>query len=99
MLVTCGRESLRDPSDGTAVTADRDMRYQPTWRADLTGQDGEWRSIPLPDAFGSARTLLELKYVLDPPPWMATLIEQLVPWRVSFSKYAAAMTASVPAAC
>jgi hypothetical protein len=30
---------------------------------------------------------------------MATLIEQLAPWRVSFSKYAAAMAASAPAAC
>jgi hypothetical protein len=29
---------------------------------------------------------------------MAALIEELAPWRVSFSKYAAAMTASVPAA-
>jgi hypothetical protein len=94
MLVTCVRESLRDPKDGTAVTVDRDLRYQLPCRGDLTGQDGEWRSIPLPDAYGSARALVELKYVLDPPPWMTALIEQLDPWRVSFSKYAAAMTAS-----
>ena len=122
MLVTCVRESLRDPRDGTAVTVDRDLRYQPTRRCDtnalksvgehsaaclvaamprcgLIGQNGEWRSIPLPDASGPAAGLLELKYVLDPEPWMAALIEQLAPWRVSFSKYAAAMTASAPAAC
>ena len=99
MLVACVRESLRDPRDGTAVTVDRDLRYQPTSRGDLIGQNGEWRSIPLPDASGPAAGLLELKYVLDPEPWMATLIEQLAPWRVSFSKYAAAMTASAPAAC
>jgi hypothetical protein len=94
MLVICVRESLRDPKGGTAVTVDRDLRHQPTCRGDLTGQDGEWRSIPLPGASGSSRALLELKYGLDPPPWMAALIEQLDPWRVSFSKYAAAMTAS-----
>jgi len=99
MLVACVRESLRDQRDGTAVTVDRDLRYQPTCRGDLIGQNGEWRSIPLPDASGPNAGLLELKYVLDPEPWMATLIEQLAPWRVSFSKYAAAMTASAPAAC
>jgi VTC domain len=110
MLVTCVRESLRDPRDGTAVTVDRDLRYRPTCRWDANalesvclanspGALGEWRSIPLPDAPGRATALLELKYVLDPEPWMATLIEELAPWRVSFSKYAAAMTASVPAAC
>jgi hypothetical protein len=109
MLVTCVRESLRDPRDGTAVTVDRDLRYQPTCRWDAhalesvflengAGALGEWRSIPLPDAPGRATALLELKYVLDPEPWMAALIEELAPWRVSFSKYAAAMTASVPAA-
>jgi hypothetical protein len=110
MLVTCVRESLRDQKDGTAVTVDRDLRYQPTCRwdtnalksvflANSAGALGEWRSIPLPDAPGRATALLELKYVLAPEPWMATLIEQLAPWRVSFSKYAAAMTASAPAAC
>jgi hypothetical protein len=99
MLVTCVRESLRDLRDGTAVTVDRDLRYQPTCRRDLIGEGGTWRPIPLPDAFGHASALLELKHVLQPEPWMATLIEQLAPWRVSFSKYAAAMTASAPARC
>jgi hypothetical protein len=97
MLVTCVRESLRDPKDGTAVTVDRDLRYQSTSRGDLIGEGGAWRSIPLPDSSGSATALLEVKYSLDPEPWMGTLIEQLAPWRVSFSKYATAMTAS--AAC
>ncbi len=108
MLITCVRESLRDPRDGTAVTVDRDLRYQPSFRWDTNALksvslansgNGEWRSIPLPDAPGRATALLELKYVLDPEQWMAALIEQLAPWRVSFSKYAAAMTASMPAAC
>lgn len=99
MLVACVRESLRDLRDGTAVTVDRDLRFQPTCRGDLIGEGGTWRPIPLPDASGHASALLELKHVLQPEPWMATLIEQLAPWRVSFSKYAAAMTASAPAAC
>ena len=97
MLVTCIRESLRDPKDGTAVTVDRDLRYQSTSRGDLIGEGRAWRSIPLPDSSGTATALLEVKYALDPEPWMGTLIEQLAPWRVSFSKYATAMTAS--AAC
>jgi hypothetical protein len=94
MLVTCIRESLRDPKDGTAVTVDRDLRYQSTSRGDLIGEGRAWRSIPLPDSSGTATALLEVKYALDPEPWMAALIEQLAPWRVSFSKYATAMTAS-----
>ena len=99
MLVACVRESLRDPKDGTAVTVDRNLRHQPTCRGDLIGEGGTWRPIPLPNAFGHGSALLELKHVLQPEPWMATLIEQLAPWRVSFSKYAAAMTASTPAVC
>jgi VTC domain len=99
VLVTCVRESLRDLQDGTAVTVDRELGYQPTCRGDLIGEGGTWRSIPLPDAFGHASALIELKHVLQPQPWMADLIEQLAPWRVSFSKYAASMNASAPAGC
>ena len=41
--------------DGTAVTVDRDLRYQPTCRGDLdSARRGAWRPIPLPDAFGHA---------------------------------------------
>ena len=53
MLVTCVRESLRDPKEGTAVTVDRDVLYQPTCRADLTGDAGAWQPMPLPS--GSTR--------------------------------------------
>jgi hypothetical protein len=41
--------------------------------------------------------LVELKYSTTPPPWMDALIGRLAPWHVSFSKYAAAMSESVPA--
>jgi hypothetical protein len=91
MLVTCVRESLRDPEDGTAVTVDRDLRYQPTRRADLVGDANAWQVIPLSSASGPATALIELKYGAQPPAWMDALIVQLAPWRVSFSKYAAAM--------
>ena len=91
MLVTCVRESLRDPKDGTAVTVDRELRYQPTRLADLIGDAGAWQPMPLPSASGPATALVEVKYTLQPPPWMEALIVRLAPWRVSFSKYAAAM--------
>ena len=97
MLVTCIRESLRDPREGTAVTVDCDLRYQPTRRGDLIGDGRAWRPIRLPSAFGAATALVELKYTVEPPPWMEALIVQFAPWRVSFSKYAAAMSESAPA--
>jgi hypothetical protein len=97
MLITCVRESLRDLKEGTALTVDRDLRYQPTCGGDLVGDAGAWRPMPLPTVSSAATALVELKYALDPPPWMDALIVQLAPWRISFSKYAAAMNASAPA--
>lgn len=97
VLVTCVRESLRDAMDGTALTVDRDLRYQPNRRADLAGITCAWRPIPLPGHSGTEMALVELKYSTTPPPWMDALIGRLAPWRVSFSKYAAAMSESVPA--
>jgi VTC domain len=91
MLITCVRESLRDPEDGTAVTVDRDLRFQPTLHADLTGQERAWRMMRLPVTAGPATTVVELKYSGQPPLWMDPLIPWLAPWRVSFSKYATAM--------
>ena len=91
MLVTCIRESLRDPDDGTAVTVDRSLQYQPTRSVHLTGDECAWRPIPLPCTSEPATAIVELKYGVLPPPWMDALIGQLTPWRVSFSKYAAAM--------
>jgi hypothetical protein len=97
VLITCVRESLRDAREGTAVTVDRDLRYQPTRGGDLVGAEGAWRPMPLPTVANAATALVELKYALDPPPWMEALIAELAPWRISFSKYAAAMNASAPA--
>ena len=91
MLVTCVREPMRDPDDETAVTVDRDLQYQPTRHADLLGDACAWQPIPLSCASGPATALVELKYGVRPPAWMDALIVQLAPWRVSFSKYVAAM--------
>jgi hypothetical protein len=91
MLITCVRESLRHPKDGTAVTVDRDLRFQPTLHADLTGEERAWRMMRLPVTAGPATTVVELKYGAQPPLWMDSLIPWLAPWRVSFSKYATAM--------
>ncbi len=91
MLITCVRESLRDPEDGTAVTVDRDLRFQPTLHADLTGEERAWRTMRLPATAGLATTVVELKYGAQPPLWMDPLIPWLAQWRVSFSKYATAM--------
>ena len=99
MLVTCVRESLRDLQDGTAVTVDRDLRYQPTSRGDLIGEAARGGRFPCLMRSDMQPHFVELKHVLQPQPWMADLIEQLAPWRVSFSKYAAAMNASAPAGC
>ncbi len=92
MLVTCVREPMRDPDEEIAVTVDRDLQYQPTRQADLIGDASAWQSIPILCASGPATALVELKYGGRPPAWMDALIVQLTPWRVSFSKYVAAMS-------
>jgi hypothetical protein len=99
MLITCVRKSLRDPENGTAVTVDRDLRFQPTLHADLAGEERAWRRMRLPVTAGPATSVVELKYGAQPPLWMDPLIPWLAPWRVSFSKYATAMgeSAIVPA--
>jgi len=97
MLVTCMRESLRDPTTAIAVTVDRDLRCQPIRDGDLEGDDRGWQPIPLPVVSGRGTALMELKCGPMLPPWMDELVVQLAPWRVSFSKYAAAMTAYLPA--
>jgi hypothetical protein len=46
--------------------------------------------------------LVELKFAVAPPGWMEGVIARLAPWRVSFSKYGAAMEAAAgrrPSVC
>ena len=92
VLVSVVRESLRDPNGATAVTVDRSLRYQPTTHADMVGRARAWKPLPLPPCIGLAPVLVELKFGEEPPGWMAALAAALVPWRISFSKYATAMT-------
>ena len=49
----------------------------------------------LPDGLGSDAAIVELKYSNQSPGWMKSLIRELTPNRVSFSKYKAAMQQQV----
>jgi hypothetical protein len=96
LLLTCERDSLRD-KEGVcgelAVTVDRRIRYQPTRRNDLVDDPGSWRAVKLPgtgDPSNPAVAIIEVKYLLQPPSWMAALMLRLAPHRVGFSKYRAA---------
>jgi hypothetical protein len=91
-LVSSVREALRDPAMGTAVTVDRALRFQPIRHGDLVGATRAWRALPVPPCSDQPPALLELKYEAGPPVWMSALIDRLAPWRVSYSKYATAMT-------
>ena len=93
VLVAGVRESLRDPHDGTAITIDRALRYQPAHRGDLQGDPRAWMPLPLPGDSADAMVLLELKFGDTLPIWMEDVIARVTPWSVSFSKYAAAMVA------
>lgn len=90
VLVSGLRNALRDnTADGElAVTADRQLVCQPTSRYSLAGDPTAWRPLMVPD---HASAIVELKYINQPPDWMATLMSELAPHRVRFSKYGAAM--------
>lgn len=89
-LVSGLRNALREhTADGElAVTADRQLIFQPTSRYSLAGDPTAWRPLMLPH---HASAIVELKYVNQPPDWMATLMAELKPHRVRFSKYGAAI--------
>lgn len=93
VLVSCMREALRETGAAgeVAVTVDRRLVYQATARADLVAGPAGWRALMLPVRPGPNLAIVELKYVDCPPAWMATLLRHLTPYRVSFSKYAAAV--------
>jgi VTC domain-containing protein len=71
-----------------AVTADREIVCQPAFCYDLVGNPQAWRPIALPE---ESSALVELKYVDRPPAWMASLMLDLMKYRVRFSKYGTAM--------
>ena len=90
ILVSCLRTALRDTNTygEIAVTVDRDIVCQPVCDYDLAGDPLAWRPLPLPN---NAITIVELKYVHQPPAWMASLMTDLAEHRVRFSKYGTAM--------
>jgi hypothetical protein len=93
ILITSLREALRapDPGELTAVTIDRGLSCQPACGVDLLGDPDAWTPIALPHGSEPSRVLLEVKLGAQRPAWLAALVEHLTPWRVSFSKYVAAM--------
>ena len=93
LLLTCKREALRqqDAFGETAVTIDREIRYQPSRRYDLIDDPCLWRAVKLPRSADGAAAIIEIKYVHQPPAWMSTMILRLARYRVGFSKYRAAM--------
>jgi hypothetical protein len=93
LLLTCKREALRqqDAFGETAVTIDREIRYQPSRRSDLLDDPRLWRAVRLPWSAHGAAAIIEIKYVHQPPVWMSTMMSRLASYRVGFSKYRAAM--------
>jgi hypothetical protein len=90
LLVRCVRKAFRgyNAYGEVAVTADREIVWQPASCYDLAGDPQAWRPIVLPE---QSSAIVELKYVCRPPEWMASLMSELVKYRVKFSKYGTAM--------
>jgi VTC domain len=93
MLVRCMRTAFRDHNvEGeVAVTGDREIVCQAASRYELVGNPQKWTPIALPGKPEEFSTIVELKYAGRPPEWMASLMSNLVRYRVRFSKYCAAM--------
>jgi hypothetical protein len=90
VLLRCLRTAFRgyNTYGEVAVTADREIVCQPASVYDLVGDPQGWKPIALPE---ESSAIVELKYVCRPPEWMASLISELVKYRVKFSKYGTAM--------
>jgi hypothetical protein len=90
VLISCLRTAFRGRNayGEVAVTADREIVCQPAFRYELVGDQDAWRPLVLP---GEAVSIVELKYVHEPPAWMVGVMSQLLNHRVRFSKYATAM--------
>jgi hypothetical protein len=96
VLVRAWRESYctPDPIEDVRMTFDRRICYQPARGATLHSDPERW--IPLDGNMQHGRqgthTLVELKFPGVMPPWMRELVERLEMFRVSYSKYVAAVT-------
>jgi VTC domain-containing protein len=93
VIVRCMRTAFRDyNADGeVAVTADRGIVCQAVPGYELVDDPQKWTPVSLPGEPGEFSTIVEFKYAARPPEWMASLMSDLVKYRVRFSKYCAAM--------
>ena len=93
LVVTSLREARRESGVGgeTAVTIDRHIAYRTVNALDFEPAASGWRYVRLPPRPG-ASAIVELKHPGDlTPAWMAALLQRIAPYRVSFSKYFAAL--------
>jgi hypothetical protein len=93
VLVSCYRRSLRQAGSAgeTAVTADYQIASRVASGWDPFGNTNGWQPVVLPGRDQSETAVIELKYSQEPPPWMNSLMLELAPRRVRFSKYRAAI--------
>ena len=93
VLVRCYRQSFRQHGSAgeTAVTADYQIASRAASDWDLSGVTNGWQPVMLPGQDESETAVIELKYSQEPPAWMSSLMLDLAPHRVHFSKYRAAL--------
>lgn len=90
LLVRARRQSFRaeDRSLDVRLTIDHDVAWQPTRAPEPLVPDARrWRTL----SGGEQRVLVEVKFHSARPWWLGHFTGQLAPWRVSFSKYVAAV--------
>ena len=92
LLVRASRRALRatDRNQDVRVTVDSDVAWQPVRaQSPLDPRPDRWRFIGHYGSADTSRALVEVKFRKSHPLWLAHLLGQLAPWRVSFSKYIA----------
>lgn len=93
LLVRASRRALRsvDRSQDVRVTVDSEVAWQPVRaQSPLDPRPERWRFIGHGGRADTSRALVEVKFRRSRPLWLAQVLSQLTPWRVSFSKYIAA---------
>jgi hypothetical protein len=93
VMVRCYRQSFRQNGSAgeTAVTADYQIASRAASDWDASGAENGWEPVLLPGRDASETAVIELKYSQEPPAWMNSLMLDLAPHRVRFSKYRAAV--------
>ncbi len=93
MLVRYSRRAYHSTIDDyVRVTFDSRMLYQPMYRYELLGNPHRWGHIDDAASIGvSGGLLMEIKFRVRPPLWIADFIRGLGLARQGFSKYGTAM--------